>query len=122
MSVQTHYTANLSGYGREPLAHRGEDARMFAGAVPADALAELFAWEAVASPLYAMTGAGMIELPGHVANTRSDTGDPLGVVSKRYAIHQYADSLLGAAARITGQTSAGILGVSGAGLLNLGAV
>lgn len=122
MSTATRYTANLTGYGRTPIVHDGEDARSFPGAVPADALADLFAWRAVASPLYAMTEQGMIELPGHVANTRSDTGAALGVVSKRYTVHQYADSLVGAAAKITGQASGGqIIGVSGAGLLNMGA-
>lgn len=121
MTTDLYYTANLSGYGRKPIGHTGEDVQTFPAAVPVTALQSLFAWDAVASPLYAMTSHGMVELADKVANTRSDTGAPLGVVSKRYGLHQYSDSLLTAAALLTGQTDSGqVLGVSGAGLLGGG--
>jgi phage/plasmid-like protein (TIGR03299 family) len=91
----------------------------YAGAIPtADVARRLFHWEAVPSPIYTMTDQGVTQVRGHVANVRSDTGESVGIVSERYAVHQFADSLLGGAEKITG---AG-LGISSAGLLKGGAI
>lgn len=97
----------------------GEESNHYPGAIPAaDVARRLFSWQAEASPLMAMTSAGITQVTGHVANTRSDTGAILGIVSDKYAIHQHAETLLAGAERITGSG----LGISSAGLLKGGAV
>ena len=113
----------LVGYGHEAWHFsadaQGEEPNHYPHAIPADDVRRrLFAWDAVPAPLTVVTDHGVSTVPGKVANVRSDTGDVLGVVSTSYAIHQFADSLLGGAEKITG---AG-LGIASAGLLRGGAV
>lgn len=90
----------------------------YAGAIPAaDVARRLFAWDVEPAPLTYPGPDGLpMVVPGHVANRRSDNGECVGIVSTRYTRHQYVDSLLGGAVKITGNG----LGISSAGLLKGG--
>lgn len=115
----------LVGYGHQAwhfsADHQGDEPNHYAGAIPAaDVERRLFAWTAEPALLYASANNRAVRVNGSVANVRSDTGDVLGIVSERYARHQFSESLLGGIAKITGGGTA--LGISSAGLLKAGAV
>lgn len=110
----------LVGFGHQAwhfnAAAQGVESNHYPAAIPAaDVARRLFSWTAVPEKIFTASGAA---IPGMVANVRSDNGQPLGVVSERYAVHQFADSLLGGVEKITGSG----LGISSAGLLKGGAV
>lgn len=117
----------LVGYGHKAWHfsedEQGAEANHYDYAIPADDVKRrLFAWDAVQVPVgydfITNDDAKHVELPKHKAIVRSDSGDFLGIMSDRYTVHQFADSLLGGAEKITGSG----LGISSAGLLKGGAV
>lgn len=113
----------LVGYGHQAWHFsadaQGDEPNHYPHAIPSeDVRRRLFSWTAEPANLWAGEDARQTLVSGHVANVRSDTGEVLGIVSTKYARHQFADSLLGGAERITGSG----LGISSAGLLKGGAV
>lgn len=116
-------TQTLIGFGRQAWHFRadlqGDEANHYPHAIPgADVRRRLFSFDAVSAPLMALSPTGPVSVSGHVANVRSDTGEVLGIVSERYTLHQFHDSLLDGVAKITGSG----LGISSAGVLKGGAV
>ena len=116
-------THTLIGMGRKAwhfsAAEQGVEANHYAGAIPvADVARRLFHWQALPVDLsYSYNG------QTHVAADKmglahSVTGDLLGVHSRKYAPHQFQDSLLGGVQKILGNG----LGIESAGLLSKGAI
>lgn len=102
---------------------QGAEPNHYPHAIPAeDVTRRLFSWTAQPTELsYTHLGDEGVTtktVPGHVANVRSDNGEFVGMVSKKYGAHQFDDSLRGGAEKITGSG----LGISSAGLLKGGAV
>lgn len=130
MSIETSKwlnTQTLIGFGHKAWhfkdADQGSEPNHYPHAIPAaDVERRLFSWSAMPTELgytvLSEDGVTSRTVPGHVGNVRSDNGDFVGMVSKKYAAHQYVDSLLGGAEKITGSG----LGISSAGLLKGGAV
>jgi phage/plasmid-like protein (TIGR03299 family) len=110
----------MIGFGRNSL-QSSATTELYSGAIPAaDVRDHLFGWDAVPAPLFASVNGSPVVVPNMVANVRSDNGAVLGLVSERYAIHQYSDSLVSAVERITGAGTD--LGISAAGTNRNGAV
>lgn len=115
----------LVGMGRKAWHYRAEldsalgESTHYAGAIPvADVARRLFHWQALPVDLsYTYNG------QTHVAADKmglahSITGDLLGVHSRKYAVHNFQDSLLGGVQKILGNG----LGIESAGLLSKGAI
>lgn len=101
----------LVGFGRSAMQ---ANATQYDGAVPLDVIAnDLFGWNAVPAPVFTSFNGRPQSVPGMVANLRSDTGDVLGLVSDRYAIHQYRTSLLDNVRAIVGGSSELAIGSAG---------
>lgn len=112
---------------------QGAESNHYTEAVPVeDVRRRLFAWDALARPLFVslpadidtMSGIGddgmpyrSEEVPGRKAIVRSDSGAVLGIHSDGYAIHQYDETLIGTVARILDDG----LSIGSAGLLRNGA-
>jgi phage/plasmid-like protein (TIGR03299 family) len=114
----------LVGFGEKPWHYSAAidstlaESIRYEGAIPVeDIRRRLFHWTAQQVPMQVETPFGVKEVPGHFAHIRSDNGAILGLASKKYAIHQFQDSLLGGAVKITGSG----LGINSAGLLKGGA-
>jgi phage/plasmid-like protein (TIGR03299 family) len=121
----TNFDTNL-GHGRTDITLMGMGGSAYAtetydGPVPMDRLRDLFAGRVHFSPLYTMTGAGvMTEVPNRHAlvNEREEV---LNVTSRRYGIHQFSDVLIDNLLTLT-SASDGDVEVLGAGLVSNGAV
>ncbi len=92
----------------------------YAGAIPvADVARRLFHWTAQPVTLgYSAPDGTFREASDKMGLAHSVTGDLLGVHSRKYAIHDFQDSLLGGVQKILGNG----LGIESAGLLSKGAI
>lgn len=112
-----HYRAN----------NEASVANHYDGYIPAeDVLAKLFSWSAIPVPMLYSWNGQPLPYAGKQVLVRDDLGLPVGASTEAYGIHQFADSLLDAAVRITGNgtglgiTSAGVLGHGAQGFVSIG--
>lgn len=110
-------------------------ANHYQGAVPLEAVRDLFAFTATSSPLYVNLAEGAADMPpmfeqvpNRQAVVRSDTGSVMGVFTDGYQIHQYQEWLLERVATLlgdgSGSSAAAVedgLAIGSAGLLRGGA-
>lgn len=114
----------LIGMGRKAWhfsqAEQGVEANHYAGAIPvADVARRLFHWHAMPVDLgYTAPDGTFRQASDKMGLVHSVTGDLLGVHSRKYAIHDFQDSLLGGVQKILGNG----LGIESAGLLSKGAI
>lgn len=106
----------LLGYGRSGCGVT----ESFPHAVPVEAVREMLNWQAVEVPVKADFMGQSIEIPGKKALVRIPGGHVLGVPSKKYAPHQYTQSLLGGITKILGTGDDG-LAINAAGMTGDGA-
>jgi len=99
---------------------QGDEPNHYEGFVPVeDVKRRLFNFCAVSKPVYAQNVDGSFKIiEGKQAITHSETGDVFGVVSDRYAIHQFDAALLDNLSNIIDSKD---LGIDSAGLLQKGA-
>jgi phage/plasmid-like protein (TIGR03299 family) len=113
----------LVGFGRKAWhyssEHQGAEPNHYDGPIPVgDVRRRLFNWEAVPVELtYSHNGIDRVATD-KVGYMHSRTGDMLGIHSRKYAAHQFQDSLLNGVERICGNG----LGIESAGLLSKGAI
>lgn len=99
---------------------QGDESNHYEGFIPVeDVRRRLFNFEAVSKPVFAQNTDGTFKaITGKQAITHSETGDVFGVVSDRYAIHQFDVALLENLSSILDSKD---LGIDSAGLLSKGA-
>lgn len=96
----------------------------FPGAIPVEQVEALFDFTVEYAPMYVPSAVypdSFEEIPNRQAVRRTDNGHVMNVVSKRHGIHQFSDVLLPALAGLL-DTGQGELQISGAGLLERGAI
>lgn len=103
----------LMGYGRAGCGVT----QKFDHAIPTEAVAQMFAWEAVECSTSADFMGQSIPIPGKKALVRIPGGQVLGTPSTKYQAHNYETSLLGGVQRILG----GGLAIDAAGMTGFGA-
>lgn len=113
----------LIGFGRKAWHfsqnEQGAEPNHYDGAIPVeDVRRRLFGWEAIPVELSYQFGGVARPASAKLGYAHSVTGDLLGVHSRKYAAHQFQDSLLGGVVKILGNG----LGIESAGLLAKGAV
>lgn len=114
----------LVGFGRKAWHfaqnEQGAEPNHYDGAIPvADVARRLFHWHAMPVDLgYTAPDGTFRQASDKMGLAHSVTGDLLGVHSRKYAIHDFQDSLLGGVQKILGNG----LGIESAGLLAKGAI
>jgi phage/plasmid-like protein (TIGR03299 family) len=127
------FTAQRGHAWHYKASEQGTEPNHYDGAIPVgDVLRRLFGWHAVSAPVQLVVPATFedatgldaagnpirtVEFAGKQGIVRSDTGAPLGLHSKGYAIHQYDEWLVNNVSTILGDT----LQIGSAGLLDGGA-
>ena len=95
-----------------------ESSNHFSGAVPVDKVTDLLNFPVLGEPLMHVGESGFVPSADHQVIYRPDTGRVFSVMSSKYAIHNYQDTLVDGLERVL---ATGELQIGSAGLLRGGA-